>query len=268
MGASESRPESTPEFAPESAPGSAAAGERGPYKVFIVGEAGDGAKSALMHQRSTAEAQAASEDTLHRLGVTFVSHTVVVDGTPVRLQLWGLQTTTNTQKSTSHHLTSPRHNNKTDTAGQERFRQVGAGLLRGADAVIVVFSLADADVLTRLPAWLAFERETGRVRGRVLRRCGLRRGAARGRCGTGAGRVRGRRRRLHGGGAQREQRRRGGPARCRRAQGARTRAAKEPGCSWETCINTVRVFGLCLFFIPSPNALSFPFPSATPKQQQ
>lgn len=93
MGASGSTPESTPEFSPESAPGPAAAGERGPYKVFIVGEAGDGAKSALMHQRSTAKAQAASEDTLHRLGVTFVSHTVVVDGTPVRLQLWGLQTT-------------------------------------------------------------------------------------------------------------------------------------------------------------------------------
>lgn len=36
---------------------------------------------------------------------------------------------------------------------------MGAGLPRGADAVIVVFSLADADVLTRLPAWLAFERE-------------------------------------------------------------------------------------------------------------
>lgn len=47
----------------------------------------------------------------------------------------------------------------TDTAGQERLRTVGSGLLRGADAVVVTFSVAERAALEQLPGRLAFARE-------------------------------------------------------------------------------------------------------------
>ena len=48
----------------------------------------------------------------------------------------------------------------TDTAGQERFRRINDGLLRGADAVVVTFNVAERAALERLPDWLAFEHES------------------------------------------------------------------------------------------------------------
>jgi small GTP-binding protein len=55
-----------------------------------------------------------SEDTLSTIGAGFFAHTVMVDDLEVNLVLW-------------------------DTAGQERFRSVAPALIRGANALVLVY---------------------------------------------------------------------------------------------------------------------------------
>ncbi|KAL0237236.1 hypothetical protein PCE1_000633 [Barthelona sp. PCE] len=93
-------------------------------KIILLGDAGVG-KTCLMNQFT---AKRYSNQYRATIGADFVSKEVLVQGTPVSLQLW-------------------------DTAGQERFQSLGVTFYRGAHACILVFDITDGKSFDKLINW-------------------------------------------------------------------------------------------------------------------
>ena len=96
------------------------------YKVVIVGDSGVG-KSCLM-VRYTERVYA---DQISTVGVDFTSRDITVgQGTRVKLQLW-------------------------DTAGQERYRAAMSSYYRGAQGIMLTYSVDDRQSFDNIERWIA-----------------------------------------------------------------------------------------------------------------
>ncbi|OEH77805.1 Ras family domain-containing protein [Cyclospora cayetanensis] len=71
-----------------------------------------------------------SESYITTIGVDFRFRTVNVDGKVVKLQIW-------------------------DTAGQERFRTITSAYYRGADGIVLVYDVTEAESLAHVDEWLS-----------------------------------------------------------------------------------------------------------------
>ena len=96
-------------------------------KVMILGDSGVG-KSSILAKYVHNTFQESYNATL---GFDFITIDKIIDGHPLRLQLW-------------------------DTVGQERYRSLGALYYRGADACIFVFDLTNNDSFKNLDEWIKF----------------------------------------------------------------------------------------------------------------
>ncbi|KAL3074443.1 hypothetical protein niasHS_015273 [Heterodera schachtii] len=94
-------------------------------KIILLGEAGVG-KSSLMNQYVNRQFVSAYKATV---GCDFLTKTITVDGTEVKMQIW-------------------------DTCGQERFQSLGNAFYRGSDACILVFDVTNATSFKCLESWL------------------------------------------------------------------------------------------------------------------
>ena len=106
--------------------GAAAKNASTQYKVVIVGDSGVG-KSCLL-VRYTDQVY---RNQVSTVGVDFKTRDVTVgQGTRVRLQLW-------------------------DTAGQERYRATMASYYRGAQGIVLMYSVDDERTFKSIPRWIA-----------------------------------------------------------------------------------------------------------------
>ncbi|KAM0688398.1 Ras- protein Rab-13 [Conglomerata obtusa] len=95
------------------------------YKVLIVGESNVGKTSILTRfTENTFEHRVANT-----IGIDFTKKDVQIDNRTVCLQVW-------------------------DTAGQERFRSITKSYYRGADAILLVFSLTDEKTFNSIDWWM------------------------------------------------------------------------------------------------------------------
>jgi small GTP-binding protein len=114
--------------------GGGSAVQRGPatdapsqqYKVVIVGDSGVG-KSCLMVRYTEREYR----EQTSTVGVDFTSRDITVgQGTRVKLQLW-------------------------DTAGQERYRAAMSSYYRGAQGIVLTYSVGERQSFENVPRWIA-----------------------------------------------------------------------------------------------------------------
>lgn len=94
-------------------------------KVILIGDSGVG-KSCLLKSFMGDPFKGVYTSTI---GVDFEIKPIQIDGKTVNLQIW-------------------------DTAGQERFRTITTSYYRSADAILLVFDLADERTFQNLDAWL------------------------------------------------------------------------------------------------------------------
>jgi len=97
------------------------------FKLILIGDSGVG-KSCLL-QRFCGETQVA-ETHVSTIGVDFRFRYVNIDKKVVKLQIW-------------------------DTAGQEKFRTITNAYYRGADGVIMVYDVTNAESFEHVEEWLA-----------------------------------------------------------------------------------------------------------------
>ena len=97
----------------------------GNFKFIVIGSSGVG-KTAILKRLVDDVFTGESQSTI---GVEFLTTTVDVDGTSIKLQIW-------------------------DTAGQERFRSIAKAYFRSAIGVILVFDLSDRKSFEDLTQWL------------------------------------------------------------------------------------------------------------------
>ena len=90
------------------------------------------------------------EDTGPTVGAAFLCKVVEVDGTDVKLELWGLRSHTKTKKTLA--MLSTQKN--TDTAGPERFRFMAPMYYRNAQAVIVGFDVTRRETMNACDRWV------------------------------------------------------------------------------------------------------------------
>ncbi|XP_061586009.1 ras and EF-hand domain-containing protein [Cololabis saira] len=95
------------------------------YRIVLAGDAAVG-KSSFLLRLCKNEFKLASSATL---GVDFHMKTLVVDGTPVLLQLW-------------------------DTAGQERFRSIAKSYFRRADGVLLLYDVSSEKSFLNVREWV------------------------------------------------------------------------------------------------------------------
>ena len=99
------------------------------FKVLVVGNANVG-KSALLHRFvHGADSSYNWHDYRSTIGVDFKSCTMDIAGERVKFQVW-------------------------DTAGQERFRSITSSYYRGAQGVMVVYSVTDRRSFNNVDYWL------------------------------------------------------------------------------------------------------------------
>lgn len=97
----------------------------GNFKFIVIGSSGVG-KTAILKRLVDDVFTGESQSTI---GVEFLTTTIEVDATSVKLQIW-------------------------DTAGQERFRSIAKAYFRSAIGVILVFDLTDRKSFEDLNQWL------------------------------------------------------------------------------------------------------------------
>lgn len=95
------------------------------FKVLIVGETNVG-KTSIVSRFIKGEV---SESMNNTIGIDFVSTTIDVNDTSVRMQIW-------------------------DTAGQERYRSITKAYYRGAQGVFIVFDLSNKKSFTTINKWI------------------------------------------------------------------------------------------------------------------
>ncbi|XP_072853374.2 ras-related protein Rab-7b isoform X1 [Pogona vitticeps] len=93
-------------------------------KIIIIGALGVG-KTSLLHQYVHKKFY---EDYRTTLGASILSKVVVVDQTPLKLQIW-------------------------DTGGQERFRSMVSTFYKGSDGCMLTFDVTDMDSFDTLDDW-------------------------------------------------------------------------------------------------------------------
>jgi Ras-related protein Rab-30 len=95
------------------------------FKVVLIGEAGVG-KTCLVKRYCQGVFPVAQSATI---GVDFMIKTVDVNGEQIKLQIW-------------------------DTAGQERFRTITQSYYRSANAIVIVYDIANQPSFDRLVDWM------------------------------------------------------------------------------------------------------------------
>lgn len=95
------------------------------FKLLLIGDSGVG-KSCLLTQFAD---HVYSDSYISTIGVDFKIRTIELDGKTIKLQIW-------------------------DTAGQERFRTITSSYYRGADGIIIVYDITDADSFENVKQWL------------------------------------------------------------------------------------------------------------------
>lgn len=95
------------------------------FKFLIVGNSSVG-KTSIVRRLCLNDFL---EDQPSTIGVEFMTHTVLIDGHNIKLQIW-------------------------DTAGQERYQSVGKAYYRNAIGVLIVFSLTDHESFASLENWV------------------------------------------------------------------------------------------------------------------
>ncbi|UJR35616.1 hypothetical protein I4U23_028366 [Adineta vaga] len=95
------------------------------FKMVLLGESAVG-KSSLVLRFVKGQFHEYQESTI---GAAFLTQTVSVDDTTVKLELW-------------------------DTAGQERYHSLAPMYYRGAQAAIVVYDITNADTFSRAKVWV------------------------------------------------------------------------------------------------------------------
>ncbi|EDQ89651.1 uncharacterized protein MONBRDRAFT_32315 [Monosiga brevicollis MX1] len=103
-------------------------------RVIMVGDSTVG-KSSMAARYSRNEFY---EQAISTIGVDFVLKTMQVDSKTIKMQVW-------------------------DTAGQERFRSITHSYYRGADAVLVVYDITNADSVDSLSGWVERARAHAKV---------------------------------------------------------------------------------------------------------
>ncbi|KAL8609213.1 Ras-related protein Rab-22A [Nucella lapillus] len=101
-------------------------------KVCLLGDSGVG-KSSIVLRFVTGTCRPALESTI---GASFMSKSVVVDGTGYRFQMW-------------------------DTAGQEKFRSLAPMYYRGAAAAIIVYDVTRPKTFKSVKTWIQELRSFG-----------------------------------------------------------------------------------------------------------
>lgn len=97
------------------------------YKILLIGDSGVGKSCLLLRFADDTYV----ESYISTIGVDFKVKTIETpDGKAVKLQIW-------------------------DTAGQDRFKTICASYYRGADGLVVVFDITDADSLTNVSKWIS-----------------------------------------------------------------------------------------------------------------
>jgi len=107
-------------------PSSRSAGRCREVKVVLLGDTGVG-KSSLAQRFVTNSFKAFNESTI---GASFLSNMIVIDGKPVKLQIW-------------------------DTAGQEKYHSLAPMYYRGAGAAILVYDQTQPASFEKLKEWVA-----------------------------------------------------------------------------------------------------------------
>jgi len=95
------------------------------YKIILLGESGVG-KSALLRRFGSDKFSSQFPATV---GSDFITKEVFIEDSIATLQVW-------------------------DVAGNERFRSLGTGFYRGADACILVYDITDASSFDKLESWI------------------------------------------------------------------------------------------------------------------
>ncbi|KAL8269774.1 hypothetical protein Esti_006303 [Eimeria stiedai] len=96
------------------------------FKLVLIGDSGVG-KSCLLLRFSD---DTFTDSYITTIGVDFRFRTVDIDGKAVKLQIW-------------------------DTAGQERFRTITSAYYRGADGIVLVYDVTEAESFAHVDEWLA-----------------------------------------------------------------------------------------------------------------
>ncbi|KAL8449743.1 hypothetical protein Emag_003552 [Eimeria magna] len=113
-------------FAADAADGTAAVSSDYLFKLVLIGDSGVG-KSCLLLRFSD---DTFTDSYITTIGVDFRFRTVDIDGKAVKLQIW-------------------------DTAGQERFRTITSAYYRGADGIVLVYDVTEAESFAHVDEWLA-----------------------------------------------------------------------------------------------------------------
>ncbi|EKE39614.1 hypothetical protein ENUP19_0097G0006 [Entamoeba nuttalli] len=95
------------------------------FKLLLIGDSGVG-KSCLLLRFAD---DTYTDTHIATIGVDFKIKTVQIDGKNIKLQIW-------------------------DTAGQERFRTITSSYYRGAQGIIVVYSVIDLQTFQNVRQWL------------------------------------------------------------------------------------------------------------------
>jgi len=96
------------------------------FKLLLIGDSGVG-KSCLLLRFAD---HTYTESYISTIGVDFKIRTIELDGKTIKLQIW-------------------------DTAGQERFRTITSSYYRGAQGIIVVYDITDAESFNNVKQWLS-----------------------------------------------------------------------------------------------------------------
>ncbi len=102
------------------------------YKIIIIGDSGVG-KSNILGRYIRNEFRV---DTKSTVGVEFGSKKVIIENTPIKLQIW-------------------------DTAGQERYRSITSAYYKGSKGCFIVYDITSLQSFENLGKWLEEIKRSG-----------------------------------------------------------------------------------------------------------
>jgi len=103
------------------------------FKLLLIGDSGVGKSCLLLRYADNRY----TESYISTLGVDFRMVTLELGGESIKLQIW-------------------------DTAGQERFRTITSNYYRGANGIVIVFSVTEEESFNSVARWLSeIERNVG-----------------------------------------------------------------------------------------------------------
>merc|ERR1711865_1258364 len=96
------------------------------FKLLLIGDSGVGKSCLLLRYADNRY----TESYISTLGVDFRMVTLELGGESIKLQIW-------------------------DTAGQERFRTITSNYYRGANGIVIVFSVTEEESFSSVARWLS-----------------------------------------------------------------------------------------------------------------